>query len=109
GQARDAAGALVQEIFPDATPVTPATMKKVEITLQGAVIGVGMRKRIRTLASLNHLHGWAKNEGKVVRALLCGSQTAIDRVLLTLASLPKVSLSINTWNETVPQGFEVIE
>lgn len=109
GQARDAAGALVQEIFPDAKPVSHDALKKVLIVLRGSVTQVGMRKHIQRLASLNHFHGWVKNEGEEVHALLCGSTTAIDRIVLSLAARPNTFLSLKPWNKEAPQGFKIIE
>ena len=109
GKARDAAGALVQEIFPEAVPIPPEAMKKVLLVLRGSVIKVGMRKNLQKLASLNHLHGWVKNEAQEVHALLCGSPTAVDRIVLSLAARPNTSLSLKPWNKEVPKGFKIIE
>ena len=109
GQARDAAGALVEAIFPDAKPITDAQMKKVNVTLRGPVIGTGTRRRIRNLASLNHITGWVKNEGKEVKALLCGSESAVDRLLLSLAARPSTFLSTDLWIGTAPSTFEIIQ
>lgn len=107
GQRRDAAGALLEAIFPGASPIADAMMKKVQLTLRGKVIGVGMRKHILKLASLNYLHGWVKNEGDEVLALLCGSPGAVDRVLLTLAGRPSTFLTFKEWQGGAPSGFSI--
>lgn len=109
GQARDAAGALIEAMFPDARPVPDAMKKKVKVTLRGPVIGTGTRKRVRNLASLNHVTGWVKNEGDEVKALLCGSESAVNRVLLTMAARPSVFVSTEAWSGDSPDQFEILE
>ncbi|MGG4580349.1 ATP-binding protein [Alcaligenes sp. Me129] len=109
GPARDAAGALIESIFPSAKPIRPITMKKVQLTLQGQVIGVGMRQRIQRIASLYHLKGWVRNEGRKVSALICGSESAVDRAILSLASSPSTYVSSAEWLGTPPNNFEVIQ
>lgn len=109
GQGRDAAGALVQAIFPSAEPVETAFMKRARLTLRGAVVNTGMRRRIQTMASLNHLRGWVKNEGKEVCAVLCGSASAVDRVILALASRPSTFVAVEPWAGSVPKQFDIIK
>lgn len=108
GSARDAAGALVEAVFPGAKVVSPSDMKKVELTLSGKVIGVGLRNRIRSLASLNHVFGWARNEETTVRAVLCGASKAVDRVALTLAARRSTAISIKPWLGDIPDRFEIL-
>lgn len=107
GPARDAAGALIESIFPSAKPIRPITMKKVRLTLRGSVIGVGLRQRIANIASLNHIRGWVKNEDQEVVALLCGSPSAIDRITLILADRPKTFISSAAWIGDVPEDFKI--
>lgn len=109
GPARDAAGVLLESIFPDAKPVSLIAMKKIRLTLRGQVIGVGMRKRIQNIASLNHIRGWVRNEGNKVVALLCGSESAVERATLSLVATPSTYVSSENWIGDTPECFEIIE
>lgn len=109
GERRDAAGALVEALFPGASVVVESAMKKIMLTLRGNVIGVGMRKHIQKLASLNCLYGWVKNEGEEVKAVLCGSQSAVDRVILSLAGRPSTFTAFENWLGEAPGDFKIIK
>lgn len=108
GQPRDAAGALVETLFPRAKPVTPARSERLLVTLRGPVIGVGMRARIEKMATLNAVTGWVKNRGNEVDAALCGSNSAVARMLDILCQIKGVELSTEKLEERAPEAFTII-
>lgn len=109
GPSRDAAGALIEALFPLARPVPHSRWMAKSISLTGRVTGVGLRNKIEHLAAENSLAGWVKNvaEGKV-EAVLYGPEMAVTRAIATVSKRPSTKVSVAPFKDEPPRDFKII-
>lgn len=113
GQARDAAGVLIDSLFPHAKARAMETRAKVvNIVVSGKVQKVGFRKWTRTHALRRALDGWVRNIlDDRVEAVFSGMPVAVDDIVRlcrkgpSAASVEKVDTSI--LDQKVAAGFVI--
>ena len=89
GTPRDAAGALVEHLFPECAGASIA-QKSVQVLLTGKVQGVGYRDWIWRHAHLHALSGWVRNrDDGSVEAVFCGAPHAVDHMAVLCKSGPR--------------------
>jgi D-alanine-D-alanine ligase-like ATP-grasp enzyme/acylphosphatase len=81
GTPRDAAGALIEHLFPEARVMAPGEEKSVNVMIRGKVHDAGFRKWIWRQAHLHALSGWSRNNADgTVEAVLRGAPHAVDHL-----------------------------
>ncbi|MBF0614845.1 MAG: ATP-grasp domain-containing protein [Magnetococcales bacterium] len=113
GQPRDAAGAIIEALFPEVSRTTVAR-KTMHVLVSGKVQGVGYRQWVVTQAYWHALNGWVRNlEDGQVEALFSGTSHAVDHMIQMCHSGPhksqvkNVACTLST--EVVPEGFTIHE
>lgn len=97
GLPRDAAGALVQHLFPEALSGKPALEKSIKVVVKGKVHGVGFRKWVWRNAHLHALSGWVRNnpDGSV-ESLFRGTPNAVDHMARLCKAGPRRAV-VDEW------------
>lgn len=82
GMPRDAAGDLIEHLFPGSHLIEERLWRKARIEIAGEVTGVGFRKWLRRVANLRGITGWVRNvaAGRV-EAVLCGTPRAVENAI----------------------------
>jgi len=110
GTARDAAGAIVEYLFPLARIIPMQSWRSVSVQFKGKVTGVGFRKKCSELATLNGIFGQVKNvDDGVVDAEFHGTNTAIDRIISTLVKAYKCDHTNTLLQKEKPIKFNIVE
>ncbi|MXQ14253.1 acylphosphatase [Microvirga makkahensis] len=82
GRPRDAAGALIEHLFPGSRPVDMRLWERVHIEVAGPVDGVGFGRWLRRAARLRGLTGWVRSGAEDrVEAVLCGPSRTVENVV----------------------------
>lgn len=108
GPARDAAGALLEGLFPGAGIVPRDRWVAASLKLTGKVTGVGLRKQLQAKASLAAITGWVRNDGVgAVSAYLCGPPVALERIVAELAARRGAQADIRPAADEGLNAFEI--
>ena len=82
GMPRDAAGDLIEHLFPGSHLLEERLWRKACIEIVGEVTGVGFRKWLRRVANLRGITGWVRNVAeRQVEAVLCGPPHAVENAI----------------------------
>jgi D-alanine-D-alanine ligase-like ATP-grasp enzyme/acylphosphatase len=109
GTPRDAAGALIEHLFPGSRRYGPDEQRWAHAAISGMVIGVGFRTWIWQRANLRGLTGWVRNRDEnSVEAVFCGAPNAVESMLEACRSGPRkaVVADVATDPWTGPPGEE---
>ncbi|MBF0614789.1 MAG: hypothetical protein G8237_10055 [Magnetococcales bacterium] len=113
GPARDLAGALLDELFPETCRAEiPRKVQRVEIV--GHVQGVGFRRWVWKRAHFCAVQGWVRNRSDgQVEALFSGSVMAVNQMIVwcrqgpTAAKVKQVLLF--EWGGEIPADFQIAD
>jgi D-alanine-D-alanine ligase-like ATP-grasp enzyme/acylphosphatase len=112
GTPRDAAGVLIEHLFPGSRRCEPEEQRGVRVLISGRVSAVGFRRWIWLLANLRGLTGWVRNRGEdSVEAAFRGAPHAVDDTLrLCRAGPPKAAVAdvaLEPSAEVTSDDFEI--
>lgn len=108
GPARDAAGVMIEAMFPLARLVPKEKWVTKSLSLTGKVTGVGLRKKIEHLAAENSLAGWVKNnDDGTVSAIISGPPIALNHVIDVLRKRPSTRVNISDHEGEIPDDFRI--
>ena len=83
GVPRNAAGAILEHLFPEISSRKPAMEKSVSVLVKGKVQGVGYRSWVWRNAHLHALSGWVRNKPDgSVEAIFRGAPNAVENMLV---------------------------
>jgi len=112
GRPRDAAGALIEYLFPGSRRCEPFEWQSIRTVISGQVTGVGFRRWIRRRAMLRGLTGSVRNRGGSVEAVFSGAPQAIDDMVELCRSGPRkavvTDLAVEPWGEAAAADFQVL-
>jgi acylphosphatase len=90
GAARDAAGAIVEHLFPEILATDTPLEKSVKVVVKGKVHDVGFVKWVWRNAHLHVLAGWVRsNPDGSVESLFHGAPNAVDHMVSLCKTGPK--------------------
>lgn len=112
GAPRDAAGALIEHLFPETRVTAPDGEKSVSVTIRGHVHDVGFRKWIWRHAHLHAVSGWSRNNADgTVEAVLRGAPHAVDHLVAMCKSGPRRArveeVVVQRYDQPVQDGFAI--
>jgi acylphosphatase len=111
GTQRDAAGALIEHLFPGSRRCEPGEQRAVRAVISGTVTGVGFRTWIWQRANLRGLRGWVRNHEASVEAVFCGAPNAVESMLEACRTGPRkavvAGIAVEPWAEAVGDEFGV--
>lgn len=90
GKPRDAAGALIEHLFPGSEICKPPAHRTVRAVISGRVTGVGYRRWVWRRAQLRGLWGWVRNTGLgSVEAVFSGAPNAVEDMIHACRTGPR--------------------
>jgi D-alanine-D-alanine ligase-like ATP-grasp enzyme/acylphosphatase len=112
GMPRDAAGDLIENLFPGSHPIEEHLWKMVRIQVAGQVTDVGFRRWLRRVASLGGLTGWVRNAGEDrVEAVLCGPPQSVENVISLCHVGPSRAkpseVAVSEYSGKIPPRFRI--
>jgi cyanophycin synthetase len=112
GRPRDAAGALIEHLFPGSRICGPFEYRSVRTVISGQVTGVGFRQWIWRRAHRRGLTGLVRNlEAGQVEAIFSGAPHAVEDMVETCRAGPRkavvTDVSVEPWGEMTSADFQI--